>query len=56
MPAARDLSLDALLCHLTPTPGGWLADYHGATLRSVFQPVLSITCLLYTSDAADEMD
>ncbi len=43
MPAARDLSLDALLCHLTPTPGGWLADYHGATLRSVFQPVLSIT-------------
>ncbi len=38
-----DLALDTLLQHLTLTPSGWLADYHGATLRSVFQPVLSIT-------------
>ncbi len=38
-----DLALDTLLQHLTLTPSGWLADYHGATLRSAFQPVLSIT-------------
>jgi len=38
-----DLALDTLLQHLTLTPSGWLAEHHGATLRSVFQPVLSIT-------------
>ncbi|CAN0619523.1 Diguanylate phosphodiesterase [Burkholderia multivorans] len=38
-----DPALDTLLQHLTLTPSGWLADYHGATLRSAFQPVLSIT-------------
>ncbi|WP_179404792.1 EAL domain-containing protein [Burkholderia guangdongensis] len=39
----HDLSFDSLLARLTATPGGWRADYHGATLSSVFQPVLSIT-------------
>ena len=43
MKPARDLSLDALLERLTPTPGGWVATYRTTTLRSVFQPVLSIT-------------
>jgi EAL domain-containing protein (putative c-di-GMP-specific phosphodiesterase class I) len=39
----RELSLDSLLERLTPTPGGWVATYRDTTLRSVFQPVLSIT-------------
>ncbi len=43
MKSTRDLSLDALLERLTPTPQGWLATYRTTTLRSVFQPVLSIT-------------
>ena len=43
MKPARDLSLDSLLERLTPTPGGWVATYRTTTLRSVFQPVLSIT-------------
>ncbi|TCW86843.1 diguanylate phosphodiesterase [Burkholderia sp. SRS-46] len=43
MTQIRDLSLETLLERLTPTPSGWLTDYRGVTLRSVFQPVLSIT-------------
>lgn len=43
MKSSRDLSLDSLLDRLTPTPGGWVATYRGTTLRSAFQPVLSIT-------------
>lgn len=43
MKPARDPSLDSLLERLTPTPGGWIATYRTTTLRSVFQPVLSIT-------------
>ncbi|KVM79511.1 EAL domain-containing protein [Burkholderia ubonensis] len=43
MPQTRGLSLESLLERLTPTPSGWVTDYRGVTLRSVFQPVLSIT-------------
>ncbi|MGU7772536.1 EAL domain-containing protein [Burkholderia sp. MR1-5-21] len=43
MSQTLDLSLESLLERLTPTPAGWLADFRGAALRSVFQPVLSIT-------------
>ncbi|UEP35854.1 EAL domain-containing protein [Burkholderia ambifaria] len=43
MKASRELSLESLLERLTPTPSGWIATYRETTLRSVFQPVLSIT-------------
>jgi EAL domain-containing protein (putative c-di-GMP-specific phosphodiesterase class I) len=58
---ARPLPLDSLLPLLVRGPDGWCADYHGATLSSVFQPVLSIThrrvvgyeALVRATDATD---
>jgi EAL domain-containing protein (putative c-di-GMP-specific phosphodiesterase class I) len=42
MTAKRDLTLAALLARLTRDETGWYATHESVTLRSAFQPVLSI--------------
>lgn len=39
----RDLTLAGILPHLTRDAAGWRIVYQGVTLRSAFQPVVSIT-------------
>ena len=34
---------------------GWGKPYHGKFIGSVVLAVLGVACLLYTSDAADEL-
>jgi EAL domain-containing protein (putative c-di-GMP-specific phosphodiesterase class I) len=43
MPSKRDLTLAGILPHLARDSGGWHVAYQGLTLRSAFQPVVSIT-------------
>ncbi|RDU97165.1 EAL domain-containing protein [Trinickia dinghuensis] len=43
MSSKRDLTLAGILPHLTRDSGGWHIVYQGVTLRSAFQPIVSIT-------------
>jgi EAL domain-containing protein (putative c-di-GMP-specific phosphodiesterase class I) len=43
MASKRELTLGGILSHLLRDNAGWHIAYHGITLRSVFQPVVSIT-------------
>ena len=43
MSSKRDLTLAGILPHLARDTGGWHIVYQGVTLRSAFQPVVSIT-------------
>jgi EAL domain-containing protein (putative c-di-GMP-specific phosphodiesterase class I) len=43
MASKRELTLDGILSHLLRDDAGWHIVYQGVTLRSVFQPVVSIT-------------
>lgn len=43
MSSKRDLTLAGILPHLTRDSRGWHIVYQGVTLRSAFQPVVSIT-------------
>ncbi|WP_206952708.1 sensor domain-containing phosphodiesterase [Trinickia acidisoli] len=43
MSSKRDLTLAGILPHLARDDGGWHVVYQGVTLRSAFQPVVSIT-------------
>jgi EAL domain-containing protein (putative c-di-GMP-specific phosphodiesterase class I) len=43
MSSRRDLTLAGILPHLTRDSGGWHIVYQGVTLRSAFQPIVSIT-------------
>jgi EAL domain-containing protein (putative c-di-GMP-specific phosphodiesterase class I) len=43
MSSKRDLTLAGILPHLTRDAAGWRIVYQGVTLRSAFQPVVSIT-------------
>jgi EAL domain-containing protein (putative c-di-GMP-specific phosphodiesterase class I) len=43
MSSKRDLTLAGILPHLTRDAAGWRIVYQGVTLRSAFQPIVSIT-------------
>lgn len=43
MSSKRDLTLAGILPHLTRDADGWRIVYQGVTLRSAFQPIVSIT-------------
>jgi EAL domain-containing protein (putative c-di-GMP-specific phosphodiesterase class I) len=43
MASRRELTLAGILPYLVRDDGGWRITYQGVTLRSVFQPVVSIT-------------
>ncbi|MEA3120755.1 MAG: hypothetical protein QOH33_296 [Paraburkholderia sp.] len=43
MASKRELTLGGILSHLSRDDAGWHIAYQGVTLRSVFQPVVSIT-------------
>ncbi|CAN7420930.1 EAL domain-containing protein [Trinickia sp. LjRoot230] len=43
MASKRELTLSDILPHLKLDDTGWYIDYQGVTLRSAFQPVVSIT-------------
>ncbi|RKP52787.1 sensor domain-containing phosphodiesterase [Trinickia fusca] len=60
MASKRELTLEGILPHLRRDDEGWRIAYQGVTLRSVFQPIISIThkrvvgyeALLRPTDAA----